>query len=89
MKRPKINEKRGQGWPIQKPKFGKNTFASPLFQMKSIEETPVVFALFEDLFPVITMDFNDEFVAALEWIGTFDRVDAGNVSLFKYVKLVT
>jgi hypothetical protein len=43
----------------------------------------VVFALYEDLFPVITMDFNDEYVAALEWIGTFDRIEAGYVSIFK------
>jgi hypothetical protein len=44
---------------------------------------PVVFALYEDLFPVITMDFTDEYVAALEWSGTFNSVEAGNINIYK------
>ena len=49
-----------------------------------MEDLPVVFALYEDLFPVITMDFTDEFIAALEWVGTFESVHAGIISIFKY-----
>ena len=51
--------------------------------MKSIEDMPVVFALYDDLFPVITMDFTNELVAALEWSGTFDGVEAGSVYIYK------
>lgn len=54
-----------------------------LRELKSIEDTPVVFALFEDIFPVITVDFTDKFVAALEWSGTFNGVDGGYVSIYK------
>ena len=44
----------------------------------SPQETPVVFSMFGELFPVFHMDFNSKYLAVLEWSGTFHNVHVGN-----------
>ena len=48
----------------------------------SPSELPVIFSIYQDLYPVFNMDFTDEFLAALEWNATYNNVHAGNILVF-------
>ncbi|TRY73931.1 hypothetical protein TCAL_14622 [Tigriopus californicus] len=47
---------------------------------------PVVFSMFDELLPVVTLDFvvRSGLIAILEWKGTYEGVESGMVSVYKF-----
>lgn len=47
---------------------------------------PVVFSMFDELLPVVTLDFvvQSGLIAILEWKGTYEGVESGMVSVYKF-----
>ncbi|CAB4066944.1 unnamed protein product [Lepeophtheirus salmonis] len=43
----------------------------------------VIHSIYEDLFPIFAIDFNDQFLSALEWSGTYNNVHGGNVNIYR------
>jgi len=48
----------------------------------SASDLPVIFSIYQDLYPVFCMDFSDDYLAALEWNATYNNVHAGNILVF-------
>eukprot|EP00096_Caligus_rogercresseyi_P000592 TRINITY_DN11053_c0_g1_i1.p1 TRINITY_DN11053_c0_g1~~TRINITY_DN11053_c0_g1_i1.p1 ORF type:complete len:392 (+),score=70.57 TRINITY_DN11053_c0_g1_i1:63-1238(+) len=58
-----------------------------LREYRSPKDFSVIHSIYEDLFPIFCLDFNETFLSALEWSGTYNNVHGGNVNIYRLKNL--